>query len=105
MSLYCDTIIVFLRIIHMLTDSNFHEAKNSIVMFCSDSCAPCKQLSARFDEIKIPYFKANVDDCPLSAQRYSVRSLPTTIKFDSNMMPKEIIVGAQRDSAYLGMVG
>lgn len=89
----------------MLTDSNFHEAKDSIVMFCSDSCVPCKQLSARLDELKIPYFKANVDDCLLMAQKYMIRSLPTTIKFDSNMMPIENIVGAQRDSAYLSMVG
>ena len=89
----------------LLTDSNFHEAKDSIVMFCSDSCVPCKQLSTRLDELKISYFKANVDDCPLSAQRYGVRSLPTTIKFNNNMMPIETIVGAQRDSVYLGMVG
>ena len=89
----------------MLNDSNFNEAQGKIVMFCSDNCVPCKQLSARLDEIGVPYLKANVDDCPLSAQKYGVRSLPTTIKFDSNMMQIENIVGAQRDSAYFSMVG
>ena len=88
----------------MINDSNFNEAQGHIVMFCSDNCVPCKQLSARLDEIGVPYLKANVDDFPLSAQKYGVRSLPTVIKFGADMFVQEYIVGHQRDSVYLGMI-
>jgi thioredoxin 1 len=58
-----------------------------IVDFWADWCGPCKQVAPAFEALaeelggKVKVVKLNIDDQPLSAQRFGVRGLPTFMIF------------------------
>lgn len=63
-------------------------------------CGPCKTLSPVLDALaaeRIPglkIVKINVDEEPLTAHKFAVKSVPTLILF-KNGVPAETLVGAQ----------
>jgi thioredoxin 1 len=72
------------------TDENFAEAalRNPlpvIVDFWAEWCGPCRMLTPIIDEIakemsgSIIVGKLNVDECPKTAARYGVSSIPTLL--------------------------
>jgi thioredoxin 1 len=77
-----------------LTDETFEEAiKEGLVLldFHALWCGPCKMLSPvlealekTFDQ-KVKFFKANIDDCPDSAEKMGVRAIPTLVLLRSTI--------------------
>ena len=75
-----------------INDSNFDdEIKNShlpiLVDFWAEWCGPCKQIGPILEEIseekqnKIKIVKLNIDENPITQQKYGVRGIPTLILF------------------------
>lgn len=81
--------------INELTDQNFDikisKSKNPIIIdFYAIWCDPCKIIDPIIEEIdkeykdKITILKANVDNCPNSAQKFNIMSIPTIVFMNEN---------------------
>ena len=63
--------------------------------FSAPWCGPCKMLGPQMEKSGLPYAKVNVDtDIELSA-KYSIRSVPTLLKVDSQGNEISRIVGVK----------
>ena len=77
--------------IQELNDRNFSNSVQRVsglfvVDFWAEWCGPCKVLSPIIDEVStkfpnIPFGKLNVDDNPSTANKFTIRSIPTIIFF------------------------
>jgi thioredoxin 1 len=83
--------LVSASILHV-TDAEFEEKvlKSSepvLVDFWAEWCGPCKMIAPILDDIaadyagKLTVAKINIDDNPVTPQRYGVRGIPTLILF------------------------
>jgi thioredoxin 1 len=86
-----------------VTDETFQmEVLNSeipaVVDFWSRRCPPCQVMGGLLDEIgpdyvgRVKIFKLNVEENPVTAQKYGIRSIPTVILF-RNGKPVDAIIG------------
>tara|TARA_Y100000996_G_C22420099_1_gene601057 strand:+ start:337 stop:657 length:321 start_codon:yes stop_codon:yes gene_type:complete len=77
---------------NIITDNNFEEEINNsqlpiLIDFWAEWCGPCKQIGPILEEIgnskkdKLKIFKLNVDENPLTAQKFGVRGIPTLMLF------------------------
>ena len=80
-----------------ITDDSFDAEvlasdKPVVVDFWADWCGPCKQVAPTFEALaeelgdKVKIVKLNIDDHPLSAQRFGVRGLPTFMVFQGGQV-------------------
>lgn len=77
-----------------------------LVDFWAEWCVPCRMLTPLIDQIsqdysgKIKVAKLNVDECPESASKFSIQSIPTLAVFHNGkivsknvgVIPKQTIV-------------
>ena len=74
-------------------DQNFDKDITSqevpvIVDFGAEWCGPCKQLDPILEEIaienqdKVKIFKMNIDENPMTPQKFGVRGIPTIMLFN-----------------------
>jgi thioredoxin 1 len=94
-----------------VTDASFEadvlkSDKPVVVDYWAEWCGPCRQVSPVLEEIasehadKIDVVKLNVDENPVTSQRYRILNLPTLSVFKDGEVVKEI-VGARPKSALL----
>ena len=63
-----------------------------IVDFGADWCGPCKQLDPILEQIaqentdKLKVFKINIDENPLTPQKFGVRGIPTIMLFNDGKL-------------------
>jgi len=94
-----------------VTDASFEldvlkSEKPVIVDYWAEWCGPCRQVAPVLEEIasehadKIDVVKLNVDENPVTSQRYGIMNIPTLSVFSGGEVVKEI-VGAKPKSALL----
>jgi thioredoxin 1 len=94
-----------------VTDESFEadvlkNDKPVIVDYWAEWCGPCRQVSPVLEEIasehadKIDVVKLNVEENPVTSQRYRIVNIPTLSVFKDGEVVKEI-VGARPKSALL----
>jgi thioredoxin 2 len=87
------------------SDSNFSDEVLNypgavLVDFWAPWCGPCRTMSPILDNIAVKYtgrlkvVKVNVDENPVTASRYGIRSIPSLVLFKKSNAVKSII-GAQ----------
>lgn len=79
-----------------------NSGKPVLVDFYAEWCEPCKQIPPILKEVKselkgnVKIIKVNVDQNPLIATKYKIRSIPTVIIF-KNGEPRWIGIGVTPD--------
>jgi thioredoxin 1 len=87
-----------------VTDGSFEQdvlssSKPVLIDFWAEWCAPCRMLAPTVEAVAEKYqenakvYKLNVDDNPMTAQRYGIKGIPTLIVFKDGK-EQERIVGA-----------
>ncbi|MBO0773836.1 MAG: thioredoxin [Actinobacteria bacterium] len=92
-----------------VTDDTFESVvlksdKPVLVDYWAEWCGPCRQVAPVLEAIatehagKLEIVKLNVDDNPLTAQKYGILNIPTLGVFSGGEVVKEL-VGARSKSA------
>jgi thioredoxin 1 len=86
-----------------LTDSNFHEVVKShpvvVVDFWAPWCGPCRVVSPVLEQLasemagQATFAKLNVDDNPMTSQKFGIQGIPTIMVFKDGE-PVDGLVGA-----------
>ena len=95
----------------VVTDQTFEtevlrSEKPVLVDYWAEWCGPCRMVAPVLEAIaaehgdKLDIVKLNVDENPLTAQRYSILNIPTLGVFRGGEVVKEL-VGARSKSALL----
>ncbi|MDR0304830.1 MAG: thioredoxin [Chitinispirillales bacterium] len=81
-----------------------------LVDFWAQWCGPCRMLGPIMDEIadlaqgKFKIVKVNVDESPISAEKYGISAVPTTILFENGNVT-QTKTGLLPKNEYLKILG
>ena len=87
---------------HITNDENFEKDISTqdvpvVVDFGAEWCGPCKQLDPILEEIaneninSLKVFKINIDENPMTPQKFGVRGIPTLMLFkDGNLLDTKV---------------
>ena len=87
---------------HLTNDENFEKDISTqdvpvVVDFGAEWCGPCKQLDPILEEIaseninSLKVFKINIDENPMTPQKFGVRGIPTLMLFkDGNLVDTKV---------------
>ncbi|HLQ98914.1 MAG TPA: glutaredoxin family protein [Sphingobacterium sp.] len=62
-----------------------------VIKFEKNDCVPCDQVSAFLDEKGVSYERINPFDDPELAVKYKVRTVPTVLVLDGEVVQQRII--------------
>ena len=80
-----------------INENEFKELINDtiVVQFSAAWCGPCKVLTKTIeqneDKFNVPIYKIDIDECQDLAKVLQIRSVPTLIRFESELEVKRII--------------
>ena len=94
------------------SDGDFEQqVKDGVVLvdFWAEWCAPCRRLSPTVDQLaeqydgRVTVAKVNIDDNPVTPNRFFVRGIPTLLLFKDGVLA-ETIVGLQSKEDLAAMI-
>ena len=71
---------------------------NTIIYFSAEWCQPCVGYAPTIEKARtsgIPIRKVDVDQDPMLASKYQIRTIPTLVKVDSNGKVLGTLLGVQ----------
>lgn len=90
-------------------DSVLKSESPVLVDFWAEWCGPCKMIAPILEDVAVEYAgrlviaKVNIDNNPLTPQRYGVRGIPTLILFKNGQV-EATKVGALAKSQLVGFL-
>ena len=71
---------------------------NKVLKFGAEWCAGCKVVDQQLDRLGLVVEQVDIDSQPDEGKKYSLRSIPTMIKIDSDGKEVSRLIGAQSDA-------
>lgn len=95
------------NLIHATDDDFTKEVEQStlpvVVDFWASWCMPCQMFGPVFAELapefagKIKFVKVEVEECPATANRFGIKSIPTIYFFDKGEVAKKLMGAQDKD--------